>query len=66
MQENKPKEEEENKKPLNIVLLGESCSEKEKLIKKYLLSNSPQSTDIDIKKEEEKEEDKSILQNIIY
>jgi hypothetical protein len=39
MEENKIKGE-DSKKPLNIVLLGEDCSEKEKLISKFLLSNS--------------------------
>ena len=67
MEEKKSKEEDENKKPLNIVLLGESISEKEKLITKLLLSNSQKpSSEIDIKKEEDKEEDKSLIQNIIH
>ena len=66
MEENNFKEEEENKKPLNIVLLGDASSEKEKLISKFLLSNSNQFPENDIKKEEEKDEDQSILQNILY
>ena len=57
MEENNIKEDEENKKPLNIVLLGDASSEKEKLISKFLLSNSNQFPENDIKKEEEKEED---------
>ena len=66
MEENKSKKEEENKKPLNIILLGDASSEKEKLVSKLLLSNSKLFLDNDLKKEEDKEEDKSLLQNIIY
>ena len=66
MEENKSKVDEENQKPLNIVLLGEESSEKEKLITKFLLSNTQQYSIIDNKKEEDKEEDHSLLQNIIH
>ena len=34
--------EESDKKPLNIVLLGDESSEKEKLMSKFVLLNSPQ------------------------
>ena len=64
MEENKIKGE-DSKKPLNIVLLGEDCSEKEKLISKFLLSNS-QHQENENKKEDDKEEDKTLLQNIIH
>jgi len=64
MEENKTKGE-DSKKPLNIVLLGEDCSEKEKLISKFLLSNSQKEENIS-KKEDDKEEDKTLLQNIIH
>ena len=60
------KKEEDNKKPLNIVLIGEDCSEKEELITKFLLKNTDEFQENEMKKEEDKEEDKSILQNIEY
>ena len=55
-----------NKKPLNIVLLGDESSEKEKLMSKFILLNSPQYQENEIKSEEDKEEDISIFQNIIH
>ena len=61
--------EESNKKPLNIVLLGDESSEKEKLMSKFLLLNSPQFQENEAKNEEEKEEkeeDISIFHNIIH
>ena len=58
--------EESNKKPLNIVLLGDESSEKEKLMSKFILLNSPQFQDNETKNEEEKEEEVSIFQNIIH
>ena len=64
MDENKTKSE-DNKKPLNIVLLGEDCSEKEKLISKFLLTNS-QYQESENNKEDDKKDDKSVLQNIIH
>ena len=63
---NNNEKEEDNKKPLNIVFLGEDCSEKEKLITNILLPNSTELQENESKKEEDKEEDKSILQNIDY
>ena len=63
MEEN---QDELNKKPLNIVLLGDDSSEKEKLMSKFLLLNSPQFQENETKNEEDKEEDISIFQNIIH
>ena len=63
MEEN---QDESNKKPLNIVLLGDDSSEKEKLMSKFLLLNSPQFQENETKNEEDKEEDISIFQNIIH
>ena len=59
-------EDESNKKPINIVLLGDESSEKEKLMSKFLLLNSPQFQENEVKNEEDKEEDISIFQNIIH
>ena len=67
MEENKEIEDEvDNKKPLNIVLLGEPSSEKEKLISKFVLLNTNQFNEDETKKEEDKEDDDSLLQNINY
>ena len=63
---NNNNKEEDNKKPLNIVFLGEDCAEKEKLIANILLPNSEELQENESKKEEDKEDDKSILQNIDY
>ena len=60
------KEEQSEKKPLNIVLLGDESSEKEKLMSKFLLLNSPQFQENEMKNEEDKEEDISLFQNIIH
>ena len=46
-------DEESNKKPLNIVLLGDESSEKEKLMSKFLLLNSPQFQEKEVKNEAE-------------
>ena len=58
--------EESDKKPLNIVLLGDESSEKEKLMSKFVLLNSPQFQENEPKNEEEKEEELSIFHNIIH
>ena len=60
------KEEQSEKKPLNIVLLGDESSEKEKLMSKFLLLNSPQFQENEMKSEEDKEEDISLFHNIIH
>ena len=66
MESNILKEEESDKKPLNIVLLGDDSSEKEKLMSKFILLNSPQFQENEAKVEEDKEEDISVFQNIIH
>ena len=66
MESNITNEDDSNKKPLNIVLLGDESSEKEKLMSKFILLNSPQFQDNEIKIEKDKEEDVSIFQNIIH
>ena len=66
MEPNTLENNESDKKPLNIVLLGDESSEKEKLMSKFLLLNSPQFQENEIKNEEDKEEDVSIFQNIIH
>ena len=58
--------EESDKKPLNIGLLGDESSEKEKLMSKFVLLNSPQFQENEPKNEEEKEEELSIFHNIIH
>ena len=66
MESNILKEEASDKKPLNIVLLGDDSSEKEKLMSKFILLNSPQFQENEAKVEEDKEEDISVFQNIIH
>ena len=66
MESNILKEEESDKKPLNIVLLGDDSSEKEKLMSKFILLNSPQFQENEAKIEEDKEEDISVFQDIIH
>ena len=66
MEPNISKEENPDNKPLNIVLLGDESSEKEKLMSKFLLLNSPQFQENESKIEEDKEEDISLFQNIIH
>ena len=66
MEPNTENEETSNKKPLNIVLLGDESSEKEKLMSKFLLLNSPQFQENEEKIQEDKEEDISLFQNVIH
>ena len=66
MESNISNEDGSEKKPLNIVLLGDESSEKEKLMSKFILLNSPQFQENEIKNEKDKEEDISIFQNIIH
>ena len=66
MESNISNEDGSEKKPLNIVLLGDESSEKEKLMSKFILLNSPQFQENEMKNEKDKEEDISIFQNIIH